>query len=313
MPDFSAKLSMFQNRLQKVWKHYSKLARRQEVACFRFYDHDLPEVPFSIDCYDGVVHAVEHKRWHGMSDEDYDIWLQACRDVLAVLTGIPADSVIIKQRQAAPANLKAGQAKQERIVPEGGLNFITNLTDFQDTGLFLEDRTIRSFIREQSAGIRVLNLFCYTGTIGVYAAHGGASAVTSVDFSRTNIHWAKRNMQFNKLYSDEKHEFIQADVMEIIGDLPLNTFDLIICDPPPVSTTKRSDESFDLQKDHVPLLKKLLKATTEDGTIYFSNNYRGFQMDRDSIPATTVKDITAAITPFDFQNRMPHSTYLLKK
>src|SRR5690606_18523198 len=145
------------------------------------------------------------------------------------------------------------------------------------------------------------------------AAHGGASAVTSVDFPRTNIHWAKRNMQFNKLYNEAKHEFVQADVMEIINELTSNTFDLIICDPPPVSKTKRSDESFDLQKDHVSLLKKLLKATTEDGSIYFSNNYRDFQMDRDSIPATTVKDITATITPFDFQGRMPHSTYLLKK
>jgi len=317
MPDFLTKMPMFQNRLVKMWKHYGKLARRQEVACFRFYDHDLPEFPFAIDWYSGAVHAAEYKRRHGMEDEEHEAWLQACREVIAQVVEVPQDGIYIKQRQRKAGRQgqyeKFAEQKAERIVPEGGLNFIVNLTDYLDTGLFLDHRITRDMVREQSQGRRVLNLFCYTGSFSVYAAHGGAASVTSVDLSKTYINWAKRNMQFNKLYNDQKHEFIHADVMELINDLPANTFDLIICDPPTFSNSKRMDDTFDVQRDHVVLLKKLLKASTEDGKIYFSNNYRGFQIDRDSIPATIVKDITGPTTPFDFQGRLHRSCFLIEK
>lgn len=300
-----------------MWKHYSKLARRQDVSCFRFYDHDLPEFPFAIEWYDGVVHAAEYKRRHGMEDEEHEAWLQACREVLAGVLEIPQDTIFMKQRQRKAGRQgqyeKFGEEKAERIVREGGLSFIINLTDYLDTGLFLDHRITRGMVREQSQGKRVLNLFCYTGSFSVYAAHGGARSVTSVDLSKTYINWAKRNMQYNKLYNDDKHEFVHADVMEVINDLPADTFDLIVCDPPTFSNSKRMEETFDVQRDHVVLLKKLLKACTDGGKIYFSNNYRNFQLDRDALPATVVKDITGATTPFDFQGRLHRACFLIER
>jgi 23S rRNA (cytosine1962-C5)-methyltransferase len=317
MPDLSSRLPMFQNRLLKMWKHYSKLARRQEVACFRFYDHDLTEFPFAIDWYSGVVHAAEYKRRHGMEDEEHDVWLQSCREVIAQIVEVAQEGIFMKQRQRKAGRQgqyeKFAEEKAERIVPEGGLHFIINMTDYLDTGLFLDHRITRNMVREQAKGRSVLNLFCYTGAFSVYAAHGGAATVTSVDLSKTYLNWAKRNMQFNKLYNDQKHEFVHADVMEIINELPSNTFDLIICDPPTFSNSKRMEENFDVQRDHVTLLKKLLKASTDDGKIYFSNNYKGFQIERDSIPATIVKDITGPTTPFDFQGRLNRSCFLIEK
>lgn len=308
---------MFQNRLLKMWKHYSKLARRQDVSCFRFYDHDLPEFPFAIEWYDGVVHAAEYKRRHGMEDEEHEAWLQACREVLTGVLEIPQDTIFMKQRQRKAGRQgqyeKFGDEKAERIVREGGLSFIINLTDYLDTGLFLDHRITRGMVREQSQGKRVLNLFCYTGSFSVYAAHGGAKSVTSVDLSKTYINWAKRNMQYNKLYNDDKHEFVHADVMEVINDLPDNTFDIIVCDPPTFSNSKRMEENFDVQRDHVVLLKKLLKASTDGGKIYFSNNYRNFQLDRDALPAAVVKDITGATTPFDFQGRLHRACFLIER
>lgn len=308
---------MFQNRLLKMWKHYSKLARRQDVSCFRFYDHDLPEFPFAIEWYDGVVHAAEYKRRHGMEDEEHEAWLQACREVLTGVLEIPQDIIFMKQRQRKAGRQgqyeKFGDEKAERIVREGGLSFIINLTDYLDTGLFLDHRITRGMVREQSQGKRVLNLFCYTGSFSVYAAHGGAKSVTSVDLSKTYINWAKRNMQYNKLYNDDKHEFVHADVMEVINDLPDNTFDIIVCDPPTFSNSKRMEENFDVQRDHVVLLKKLLKASTDGGKIYFSNNYRNFQLDRDALPAAVVKDITGATTPFDFQGRLHRACFLIER
>lgn len=308
---------MFENRLRKVYKHFAKIARKQNIACFRFYDHDMPEFPFVIENYDGAIHAAEYKRRHGMEDEAHEAWLGACKQVIATVTEISPELVFMKIRQRKEG--KEGQyqkfdtVKQERIVPESDLSFIINLTDYLDTGLFLDHRSTRGMVRAEAAGKRVLNLFCYTGSFSVYAAKGGARSVTSVDLSKTYINWAKRNMQFNKLYDAEKHEFVQGDVMQLIEELPKDTFDLIVCDPPTFSNSKRMDTSFDVQRDHVPLLKKLLRACTEDGTIYFSNNYRGFSLDRDALPASTVKDITAATTPFDFQGKLFRSCFLIRK
>ncbi len=310
------KLAAFENRLRKVWKHFSKLARRQEVACFRFYDHDLPEAPFAIEWYDGVVHAAEYKRRHGMDDDAHAAWLEASRKTIARVLELDADLVFIKMRQR-----KAGRQGQyekfdgahvERIIPEGGLNFIINLSDYLDTGLFLDHRLTRDMVRAAAAGKRVLNLFCYTGSFSVYAADGGAAEVTSVDMSRTYIHWAKRNMQYNKRYRPEQHDFIQADVLDWIKTVPRERYDLIICDPPTFSNSKRMEGEWDVQRDHVTLLKTLLKILSEDGTIWFSNNYRGFQLDRGAIPASSIRDITAATTPFDFAGRLHRSCFQIR-
>jgi len=308
---------MFENRLRKVWKHYSKLARRQGVACFRFYDHDLPEFPFAIEWYDGVIHAAEYKRKHGMEDEEHDQWLQACRALLATIVEIPEEGIFMKERQRKAGRKgqyeKFDEQKTERIVSEDGLKFIINLTDYLDTGLFLDHRITRGMVREEAKGAHVLNLFCYTGSFSVYAADGGAKSVTSVDLSKTYLNWAKRNMQYNKLYKDEQHDFIHGDVMEWLDYMPADTYDIIVCDPPTFSNSKRMDDNFDVQRDHVQLLKKLLKGCKDNGKIYFSNNYRNFVLERDSIPAVTVKDITAATTPFDFQGKLHRSCYLIGK
>lgn len=308
---------MFENRLRKVYKHFAKIARKQNIACFRFYDHDMPEFPFVIENYNGAIHAAEYKRRHGMEEDAHEEWLAACREVIALVTEISEDLIFMKVRQRKEG--KEGQyqkfdtVKQERIVPENGLNFIINLTDYLDTGLFLDHRITRAMVRDEVEGKRVLNLFCYTGSFSVYAAKGKAKSVTSVDMSKTYINWAKRNMQFNKLYDEDKHEFVHADVLQLINDLPKDTFDVIICDPPTFSNSKRMEESFDIQRDHVMLLRKLLKATTEDGKIYFSNNYRGFSLDRDQLPVANIKDITATTTPFDFQGKLFRSCFLLEK
>lgn len=311
------KLLMFENRLRKVYKHFAKIARKQNIACFRFYDHDMPEFPFVIENYNGAIHAAEYKRRHGMEEAEHESWLASCKKVIAMVTELDPELIFMKVRQRKEG--KEGQyqkfdtVKQERIVPEGGLNFIINLTDYLDTGLFLDHRLTREMVRFEAEGKRVLNLFCYTGSFSVYAAKGRAKSITSVDLSKTYINWAKRNMQFNKLYDSDKHEFIQGDVMQVINELPKDTFDIIVCDPPTFSNSKKMEETFDVQRDHIPLLKKLLKACTEDGKIYFSNNYRGFSLDRDSLPASIVKDISAATSPFDFQGKLYRSCFLIQK
>lgn len=311
------KLAAFENRLRKVWKHFSRIARRQDVGCFRFYDHDLPEAPFAIEWFNGVVHAAEYKRRHGMDDDEHAAWLEAARLVIAGVVEIGSTAVFMKMRQRKAGRQgqyeKFGEAREERIVPEGGLNFIINLTDYLDTGLFLDHRITRDMFRKDARGQSVLNLFCYTGSFSVYAAAGGAAEVTSVDMSRPYINWAKRNMQYNKQYRPEAHDFIQADVLDWIRGVPTDRYDLIICDPPTFSNSKRMDGEWDVQRDHVPLLKSLLRILTERGKIYFSTNYRDFALNRESIPASVVKDISTATTPFDFAGKLHRSCFIIQR
>ncbi len=308
---------MFQNRLLKVWKHCSKLARRQEIACFRFYDHDLPEFPFAIEWLDGAVHCAEYKRRHGMEDEEHEVWLEACKATICTVLEVDMAVIFMKVRQRKAGRLgqyeKFDEQRTERIVSEGGLNFILNLTDYLDTGLFLDHRITRGLVKSESKNKNVLNLFCYTGSFSVYAASGGAATVTSVDLSKTYINWAKRNMQYNKLYKDTQHDFINADVIEWLNYMPTDNYDIIVCDPPTFSNSKRMEENFDVQRDHVMLIKKLLKGCTETGRIYFSTNLRNFTLDRDAIPATIVKDITAQTTPFDFQGKLHRKCFIIEK
>ncbi len=303
-----AKLQAFSNRLQKVWKHYSKTARRQGVTCFRFYDHDLPEAPFAIDWYEGAVHAAEYRRRHGMEEEEHEAWLAACRAIIAATTGVEESAVFMKERRRKEGRQdqyeKAAAEKTERIVREGELSFIINLSDYLDTGLFLDHRLTRARVGKESGGKRVLNLFCYTGSFSVYAADGGAATVTSVDLSNTYCHWAKRNLQYNKLYDERRTPIIAADVLQWLKTAPDAAFDLIVCDPPTFSNSKRMEAVWDVQRDHPGLIHDLLGLLAPGGEIYFSTNRRGFSLYPMTSSGVAVTDLTKQTTPFDFEGKL---------
>jgi 23S rRNA (cytosine1962-C5)-methyltransferase len=167
-------------------------------------------------------------------------------------------------------------------------------------------------VREQSLEKRVLNLFCYTASFSVYAAAGGASEVISVDLSKTYLQWGEENMKLNDFFQPEKHQFIHADVLQYLEDLPKKYFDLIILDPPTFSNSKRMKDFLDIQRDHVQLINQCLAVMKADGLLYFSTNYRKFALDEPAINAASVKDITAVTTPFDFAQKLNRKCYLIK-
>ncbi|HYE56146.1 MAG TPA: class I SAM-dependent methyltransferase, partial [Chitinophagaceae bacterium] len=269
-----SKAEMFRNRLLKVYKHRSKLARRQQLSCYRVYDNDLTEFPFAIDIYEDKLYVAEYKRNHNLTEEEYDAWLEESLQVMQEVLAITAENVFIKQRQRKQGRHgqyeKTGTEKNEFTVTENGLKFRVNLSDYLDTGLFLDHRITRQMVREQSEGKRVLNLFCYTGSFSVYAAAGGASLVTSVDLSKTYLQWADDNMRLNGFANTAKYQFIPADVLQYLGTLPANHFDIVVLDPPTFSNSKRMKDFLDIQRDHVQLINQCLHAMKQDGLLYFS-------------------------------------------
>lgn len=311
------KAEMFRNRLSKVFKHKSKLARRQNIPCYRVYDHDLPEFPFSIELYEDQLYIAEYLRRHGMEDEVHDAWMEECKTIIAEIVGIPIERMNFKLRKRMSHKdeqyEKISTEKQYSTVIEDQLKFLVNLTDYLDTGLFLDHRITRKMVRETCANQRVLNLFCYTGSFSVYAAAGGASSVTSVDLSKTYLAWAEDNMVIN-LFKDKKaYAFIHADVKQYLKTLQPNSFDLVIMDPPTFSNSKRMKDILDIQRDHAELINDVLAALSPGGQLYFSTNFVRFQLDADAINSTEIKDITKATTPFDFEGKLKRWCYLIKK
>lgn len=310
------KFLMFQNRLQKVYKHLSKQALRQGISCYRLYDHDLPEFPFILELYEGRLYVSEYKRRHGLSEEEHDEWMQQCKKVMSEVLQIKEEDIFVKLRQRKEGRLgqyqKVDEAKNEFVVKEANLGFIVNLSDYLDTGLFLDHRLTRSMVRDEAKAKRVLNLFCYTGSFSVYAAAGEAKTITSVDLSKTYLNWTARNMQLN--FPDYKnHELVHADVKQYLLQVPENSFDLIIMDPPTFSNSKRMDDFLDIQRDHVALINECLRILGDQGVLYFSTNFTKFLLAEEKIHSTFIKDITKATTPFDFAGKLHRQCFLIKK
>ena len=82
------KFTSFENRLAKVYKHIGKIARKQNLACFRVYDVDLPEFPFIIDVYKDMIYVAEYKSKHKLSEEDYEIWLNTSMEIIQEVFGV---------------------------------------------------------------------------------------------------------------------------------------------------------------------------------------------------------------------------------
>ncbi len=307
---------MFRNRLEKVYRHLGRQARRQGITCFRVYDHDLPEFPLRIELYEDKLYVAEYRRNHGLSDEEHENWLSGCRKVLVEIFGVQEESIFIKLRQRKEGRLgqyqKLNEQKNEFVVHENDLKFIVNLGDYLDTGLFLDHRITRQMTKEMAENKRALNLFCYTGSFSVYAAAGMASSVVSVDLSRTYLDWAERNMNLN-FPGYTQHKVIHADVKAYLKEIRKESVDLIVMDPPTFSNSKRMDDFLDIQRDHPELINRCLDALSPGGTLFFSTNFTKFRLEEEKLNSSSVRDITKQTTPFDFTGKLNRLCFRMGK
>lgn len=310
---------MFRNRLTKVFRHLNKQAKRLGVTCYRIYDQDLPEFPFCIEIYEDKIYIAEYKRRHAMAEEQHEQWLGRCLVIIADVLSVPEENIFTRMRQRKPGRLgqyrKQDDSKNEFIANEQGLQFIVNLSDYLDTGLFLDHRVTRQIVRAESKDKRVLNLFAYTGSFSVYAASGGAAKVVTVDLSKTYLKWAEKNFSINNFPVDgeSKYEFVHADVKQWLKEIPPSSFDMIVLDPPTFSNSKRMEENLDVQRDHLELINDCIRALDMNGVIYFSTNFSKFQLDAANINSTEIKDITKKTTDFDFEGRNTRVCYKISK
>ncbi|HBY6725931.1 TPA: bifunctional 23S rRNA (guanine(2069)-N(7))-methyltransferase RlmK/23S rRNA (guanine(2445)-N(2))-methyltransferase RlmL [Klebsiella pneumoniae] len=305
----------FANRLRKNLKKFEKWARQEGIECYRLYDADLPEYNVAIDRYADWVVVQEYAPpktvdAHKARQRLFDI----IAATIAVLDMAPNKLVLkTRERQKGKNQYQKMAEKGDFIeVQEYNARLWVNLTDYLDTGLFLDHRIARRMLGQMSEGKDFLNLFSYTGSASVHAGLGGARSTTTVDMSRTYLEWAERNLRLNGL-TGRAHRLMQADVLGWLRE-STEQFDLIFIDPPTFSNSKRMEDAFDVQRDHIRLMTDLKRLLRKGGTIMFSNNKRGFRMDHDGLAALGLKaqEISQKTLSQDFaRNRQIHNCWLI--
>ena len=309
---------MFANRLRKNLRLLGKWARREGVSCYRLYDADMPEYALAVDLYEGWAHLQEYAPPGTVDPARAEARLGDALAVIPTVLGIPAGNIVRKVRRRQKGLAQYGRLATVgnfRAIGEGGLRFLVNLTDYLDTGLFLDHRPTRAMIRESAAGRRFLNLFAYTGTASVYAAAGAAASTTSVDMSRVYLDWARRNMALNGFAEGSVHRFLHADCLRWLEVPHPERYDLIFLDPPTFSTSKRMGErTFEVQRDHVRLIRGAAGLLARGGLLLFSTNFRQFRMDRAALPDLLIEDISARTIPRDFaRNPRIHTCWRISR
>ena len=304
---------MFANRLQKNLKQLGKWAKKAGVECYRLYDADMPEYAVAVDLYHDWVHVQEYAAPRSIDPQKAQTRLLDALAAIPVALGISSDKVVIKRRERQTGTRQyERQDQQGRFmeVSEGGVKLLVNLTDYLDTGLFLDHRPLRLRIQREAAGKRFLNLFCYTATATVHAARGGARSTTSVDLSKTYLDWARRNLALNG-FSD-KQRLEQGNVMQWLAE-DRGEYDLIFIDPPTFSNSKRMEGVFDVQRDQVELIDLAMARLAPGGALYFSNNFRKFVLDEGVQARYQVEEISEQSLDPDFvRNPKIHRAWMIQ-
>ena len=321
---------MLGNRLRKRHDQLRKWAARAGIEAFRLYERDIPEFPLVIDWYAGDVVAWLQPRTRDDTSEKADEHRQRCEREIREGLGLPAERLFLKVRRrqrhrregAGEGDLagqyeRTGEANAVRVVGEQGLKFEVNLSDYLDTGLFLDHRVTRDLVRQRAQGKRVLNLFAYTGSFTCYALAGGAVATTTVDLSNTYQAWTERNMRLNGFETSRDHRLIQADCVEWLARGPRKgeRYDIVVCDPPTFSNSKRmATDSFSIDRDWPKLLADMQPWLSDDATVWFSTNSRGLAFDPARLPAGyAARDMTARTRSLDFAEGEGHRAWLIAR
>lgn len=306
------------NRLLKNQKKLKSYLNKNQIEAYRLYNKDIPEYPYLIDIYG--KHAVIYEQGKRLNDDD-----QALRELhqnniekaLAEVLGIEPSlqHFKIREKQKGNEQYRALDPKSDDffVINEPPFKFLVNLERYLDTGLFLDHRPLRQHLLTNSQGKKVLNLFCYTGSLSVAAAKGGG-LVTSIDMSNTYLDWAYENFLLNEL-NPKDHVFYQADVLKelLIRKENQEQFDLIILDPPSFSNSKRMEEDLDIERDHPLLIRDAMALLSPGGTLIFSTNKRKFELHDIISQHYKVKEISQWSIPQDFHQTQIHRAFIIER
>ena len=303
---------MLVNRVQKNRRRLRSWIKREEISCYRLYDRDIPEIPLTIDWYEGRLCVARYD--NGESSSSEEDWALSVLGTVGEALGVAPASVYVRNRLRGPGGSRYSRRATEYDffrVREAGKEFLVNLSDYLDTGLFLDHRTTRKMVGLEAAGKRFLNLFAYTGSFSVYAAAAGAVGTTTVDMSNTYLDWARRNMAINGFEGSE-HRFVRDDIFNALDKRRVEEkYDLVVFDPPTVSKSKRMKRDLDIQRDYAWMLNRVLEICAPGAVIYFSTNFRKFRFNEAKVQCDRIVEISGKTIPPDFRDGRVHRCWRL--
>lgn len=304
---------MFQKSIEKNYLFLKDWLKKENLEAFRIYDLELKDFPLTIDIYKNYAHTSIYESPNHSIKDLVTLVKNTMKDVLQ----IEEEKNIFKLRKRQKNGTqyeKLGNKQQIIYIQEYSIQYKINLTDYLDTGLFLDHRESRkilpSFLKNAK---RVLNLFSYTGAFSLVAAKAGVEFTTSVDMSNTYCSWAKENFELNQL-EKYKHIVIRDNVLFFLENIQKKNwkFDFIILDPPTVSRSKKMLRKFDIQRDHEYLIDMCTRYLNPNGKIFFSTNFQKFKLSPQVGKKFKISDLTENSYSLDFKNKKIHKVYLLE-
>jgi 23S rRNA (cytosine1962-C5)-methyltransferase len=306
---------MFEVYLRRKFDSLQGWIHQNKIEAYRLYDRELSSYPLSIDIYGNYFHIYLYEK----KEIQINNLINDTEESLKVLFPNLVKSNIyykIRRKQKDGSQYeKLDQRKKRIIIQENGTSYFINLTDYLDTGIFLDHRSTREIFSRLVIGKkRVLNLFSYTSAFSIVAAKSGVEYTTSVDMSNTYCNWARENIKLNNLDAF-KHIVIRDNVFFFLENIKTKNwkFDFIVIDPPTMSRSKKMLSKFDIQRDYPYLINTSSQYLTENGMILFSTNFRKFKFEHDKIVLKKVEDLSADSIPVDFKDPLIHKVYLIKK
>ena len=300
---------MLGNRVAKNFRQLKKKMGKIPTNCFRLYDWDIPEVRAVVDYYAGHLIVSEYERRQTESIENYVEILGA---YAARSLDIPDENLHLRTRHAGQGQRYEKLANQKNLitVQEREHQFLVNLDDYQDVGLFLDHPDCRDWVAKKSVGAKVLNLYSYTGSFSVYCAKAGAKEVTSVDRSSSYTEWTRDNFVLNQI-DPERHPLLQGDSLDYLRNYRGPAFDIIILDPPSFSTA-REDDALDILIDHTSIIDECMHHISKNGFLFFSTNHQRFVFDESLNHRYTVQKLSPSSIPLDYRNRQVHQAFEIR-
>ncbi|PVZ19839.1 MULTISPECIES: class I SAM-dependent methyltransferase [unclassified Pseudomonas] len=211
----------------------------------------------SVDWLEGVL-AISLFR----APSDLTAFSQRCLEIAARQPLVEAVLLQLRYLPGAPSQWLAGEPRPEAVVHEQGMRYQLSLGQAQNSGLFLDMRLGRQWVRENSNGARVLNLFAYTCAFSVCAIAGGAEAVVNLDMARGPLARGRENHRLNG-HDLSRVSFLGHELFRSWGKLTrLGPYDLIIIDPP---TFQKG--SFVLGQDYERILRRLPTLLNPGGRV----------------------------------------------
>lgn len=199
-------------------------------------------------------------------------WLIAqAKELMKLIPQCKSVQVQNRFEKFAPTNVVLGESVDKTTVTESQLKYNIEFGKAQNSGLFLDMKNGRNWVRENTQNKTVLNLFAYTCAFSVAAIAGGASKVVNIDLSKASLAKGRENHRLNNQIDKNLPKQIIFEGVDIFKSNSRikkhGRYDLLVCDPPSFQKG-----SVNIQRDYAKILRKLPQWMNPNSTLMLCLN-----------------------------------------